>query len=188
MSGPARKAGTWIVVALGVIAIFDAPSAYAISRGAPWWLALMIGLAAFPIVPLVWHLARERGPASPRPRRLTGRSRFLLRTAVIGCLVAAGLIAIARQRTWYALRDHALWFASKPPSAGALRCEAWAAMEQQCDSRVVASYGQMVQSCEAANVERWSGTWFKPALSPDLECAFTTNSCADYAACTGSHE
>jgi peptidoglycan/LPS O-acetylase OafA/YrhL len=70
-----RVARAVVLLVVG-FALFDVPAAYVASRGASPWLALAVGLAAFPIVALSWHVVRERA----RRRRPRGGS---------GCCCAA---------------------------------------------------------------------------------------------------
>lgn len=102
-----RKVGLGLLAALACLAMFDIPSAYASTRGAPWGLALAVGLLAFPVLPVAWHLWGERDKA--KKRHTTKGERFALRTAAIAILSIGGLIAFARGPTWRAMRDHALW-------------------------------------------------------------------------------
>jgi hypothetical protein len=105
---------TWVVLAVACLAMFDVPAAYAVSRGAPWWLALAIGLAMFPIAPLVWHLVGERKRARAnkpaRPGATSKWERLGLRAAAIGILAIGGLILVSRDKLVDAMRHDALWF------------------------------------------------------------------------------
>ncbi len=106
----ARLVSGGILVLVGIV-MFDVPSAYAIVRGAPGWLALAAGLVVFPVLPVTWHLVRERKrrAAPPAKSKTTGWQRFWFRLLVIGVLVVGALIAFDRSRTWQAVRHHALW-------------------------------------------------------------------------------
>lgn len=117
MSGPwrARLVGGGLLALAGIV-MFDVPAAYAVVRGAPGWLALAVGLIVFPVMPVTWHLVRERkrrakppakGPV--KPSSTTGRDRFTFRMLVVGVLVIGALIALDRTRVWRAVRHHALW-------------------------------------------------------------------------------
>jgi hypothetical protein len=106
----ARLVGGGLLVLVGLV-MFDVPAAYASVRGAPWWLALAVGLVVFPVLPVTWHLVRERKRrvAPPAKSKTTGWERFWFRLLVIGVLVIGALIAFDRSRTWRAVRHHALW-------------------------------------------------------------------------------
>lgn len=112
MKGPwrARLVNGGLLV-LAAVVMFDAPSAYSIVRGAPSWLALVVGFVVFPVLPVTWHLIRERHrranpPAKPKT---TGWERFAFRHIVVGVLVIGALIAGDRSRAWRGVRYHALW-------------------------------------------------------------------------------
>lgn len=102
-----RKVGLGLLALLACVAMFDIPSAFASTRGAPWGLALAVGLLVFPVLPLAWHIWGERDKT--KKRQTTKGERFALRTATIAILSIGGLIAFARGETWRAMRHHALW-------------------------------------------------------------------------------
>lgn len=106
----ARLIGGGGLVLVGSV-LFDVPAAYASARGAPWWLALAVGLAVFPVLPATWHLLRERKrrEAPPAKSKTTGWDRFWFRLLVVGVLAVGALIAFDRPGTWQAVRHHALW-------------------------------------------------------------------------------
>jgi hypothetical protein len=120
----ARLVGGGLLALAGIV-MFEVPSAYAIVRGAPGWLALAIGLLVFPVLPLTWHIVRQRqrraAPASARPSNTTGWERFAFRQIVVGVLVIGALIALDRSRVWRAVRHHALWMI--PTTVGPLEPE-----------------------------------------------------------------
>jgi hypothetical protein len=110
-----------VVLVVAGVALFDVPAAYVVSRGASPWLALAVGLAAFPIVALIWHVVRERARRRARPEspKTKGWERLLLRCVAVGVLVIGALLVVGgRQRVWRAVRYHALWFL--PDHAGPL--------------------------------------------------------------------
>lgn len=112
------KTASGVGLLLVCLLFFDIPSAYVVSRGYSWWLALAVGLLTFPVLPLVWHVFGERsrkrtaaaakGPAKPAMTK--GYERLLLRAATVGAAVVITLIAVARGAVWTAFRHHALWF------------------------------------------------------------------------------
>lgn len=119
---PEARLRTRILTGLALVvvafAIFDVPSAYAISRGAPGWLALPLGLLAFPVIPVAWHLAgerrrrRERAAAKAPPKAsTTGWERLALRAAATGLVVIGGMFALGGgSQLLHGLRHHVLWF------------------------------------------------------------------------------
>ena len=109
---------TGLALVVAAFAIFDVPSAYAVARHAPGWLALALGLLAFPLVPVTWHALgerrrkRERAAAKVPPRSsTTGWDRLALRAGVTGLVVIGGMIALGGGApVLHSLRRHALWF------------------------------------------------------------------------------
>ncbi len=112
MSGPwrARLVGGGLLALAGIV-MFDVPAAYAVVRGAPGWLALIVGLLVFPVLPVTWHVVRERGRRANPPKKTstTGWERFAFRLIAIGVLVIGALLVFDRSRTWRGIRHHALW-------------------------------------------------------------------------------
>jgi len=121
MAGPwrARIVNGGLLVLAGIV-MFDVPAAYSIVRGAPGWLALAVGLVVFPVLPVTWHLVRERArrgklaeaatskkPA--KPSKTTGWERFAFRLIVVGVLVLGALIVLDRTRVGRAVRHNLLW-------------------------------------------------------------------------------
>src|SRR5688572_8990184 len=109
-----------IVVAVLWLAMFVLPSACIIAAGKPRWLALAVGLAAFPIAPLGWHgfaewrrkkqlKAADPKKGAPKPSTLTAFDRLTMRTVAVALLAIGGTIFIARGNTLKSMR-HALWF------------------------------------------------------------------------------
>lgn len=105
---------------LAGLVMFDVPAAYSIVRGAPGWLALAVGLVVFPVMPVAWHVWRERArraaiaeaaasKTKPKPSKTTGWDRFAFRLLVVGVVVLGALIALDRTRVWRAVRHNALW-------------------------------------------------------------------------------
>lgn len=106
--------------ALLALVMFDVPAAYAFVRGAPPWLALIAGLLVFPVLPVTWHVVRERSRraaaaaavAAKKPVRktqTTGWERFTFRTIVVAVVVIGSLIGFDRRNVWRGVRHHALW-------------------------------------------------------------------------------
>jgi hypothetical protein len=113
-----RIVGGALLAVAGAL-MFVAPSAVLRAHGAPRWLALAVGLVAFPALPVGWHAFAEwrrrrratQETAAKKPG-LTLWDRFVLRLVVVGVVAIGGTWAIARGDTWSALRHHALWFTS----------------------------------------------------------------------------
>ena len=120
MTEPRRLRGrilTALAVVVAAFAVFDVPSAFAVARGAPWWLALAIGVVAFPLAPVAWHVLgernrrRERAAAKVPPKSsTTGWDRLALRAGAVGLVAIVGLSLLAGGQVLFALRHHALWF------------------------------------------------------------------------------
>jgi hypothetical protein len=105
-----------VLVLIAGFVVFDLLSAYAIARGAPFYLALALGLAACPVAPLIWHLLGERkrrrkraAMKVPPKASTTGLERLLLRAGAVGVAVIAALVGLTGG-SWDAVRQHGLWF------------------------------------------------------------------------------
>ncbi len=100
-----------LVIAAACAALFLVPSAFLIHKGQSRWLALAAGLAAFPVVPVLWHLLAER-----RRRRaggkstLTGSDRFVMRLVAVSLVAIVPLLVFARGQTWTAVKEHPTWY------------------------------------------------------------------------------
>lgn len=100
-------------MAVACAALFIVPSAWIVQKHLPRWLALAVGLAAFPVVPGVWHLLGERARRrSGAKSGLTGGDRWLLRLIAVAVVAIVPLVAFSRGPTWRAIKHHGLWFAS----------------------------------------------------------------------------
>jgi hypothetical protein len=102
---------TSVVIAVVCVAMFVVPSAYLITHHHSRWLALAVGLLAFPIAPAVWHGIGElrRRRAAPAKSTLTAWDRAILRGAVIAVIAIGGSLLLARGGTWKVIK-HGLWF------------------------------------------------------------------------------
>ena len=112
----ASRALRALLVLIAGFVVFDLLSAYAIARGASFYVALALGLVAFPAAPLVWHALGERKRRRKRaamkvpPKTSTnGVERLLLRAGAVGALVIAALVGLTGG-SWDAVRHHGLWF------------------------------------------------------------------------------
>jgi hypothetical protein len=107
-----RRVVTVGLLALVCFAMFDAPSTYVVACTGARIVALVVGLVAFPVLPLGWHTfaewRRRRGGAAKSS--LTGRDRLLLRVLAVAFLALGGTWFVARGETLGALRHHGLWF------------------------------------------------------------------------------
>ena len=102
-----RRALGMFVLILVWLALFDVPSAVAICRHAPMWLAAAIGGVCV-AAPFLWHVLRER-KAREAKGSLKGWDRLVLRTVVIALLVGFGSWAVAKPSLWTALKHHWDW-------------------------------------------------------------------------------
>ncbi len=102
-----------VMLATAVLAFtFLVISSLVLHAGGPRWLAAVLGALVVPVLPLTWHLVRERQRKRRTPDKtgaLRGIDRFLLRAGlVIGVAVGAPL-ALAWDTTTDALGAHADW-------------------------------------------------------------------------------
>jgi hypothetical protein len=105
------RAFSVIVIAVVCVAMFVLPSAYLITHHHSRWLALAVGLLAFPVLPGIWHGLGElrRRRAAPAKSTLTAWDRAILRGAVIAVIAIGGTLLLARGGTWQVIK-HGLWF------------------------------------------------------------------------------
>lgn len=123
MDTPRRRTRILRAIALGALCclLFVVPSAWIVHREWPRWLAAAIGLLAFPVLPVGWHLLAERRrrrkvaePAKPgKPPRegLSAHDRFLLRLLAVSAVFLLPLAVFDRGGAWDAIRDDGIWFA-----------------------------------------------------------------------------
>ena len=174
-----------LAFALVCAATFDVTSALVIERGRSPWLALAVGLLAFPIGPVAWHLASK----------VKGWARLRNRTLACAVLAFVAMIGIARMHVWNAvhdhlvwfLPDHSVWFAGDPPPPGSrASCEAWATMELKCDpDRAYMIYAKQLAFCELGGPilhDRKPAT-FTLTIDIAQRCALDNSACDDYQAC-----
>ncbi len=110
-----RILGIALVVALW-LALFEVPSAVAIGRGAPWWLAAAIGGGCV-VVLFGMHLWRERQRTTKSAKTtLTGWDRLVLRTVAVALVAGAGAWFLAKPSLLPALRHHGLWMIPRSTS------------------------------------------------------------------------
>ncbi len=116
-------------------AIFELPGAWLYARGAPWWAALAVAAALFPVGPAAWHLLGERARRrrlaaaeaaakpglKPKPGTLTGGDRFTLRLLAVGLIALGPLLFFRGGQTWRAVRHHPAWFVPRSTPAAAAR-------------------------------------------------------------------
>ncbi|HEU5056519.1 MAG TPA: hypothetical protein VFU21_08330 [Kofleriaceae bacterium] len=102
----------WLTVAIACAALFLVPSAWLVDHGQSRWLALAAGLAAFPVVPLVWHLLAERRRARAEGAKssLTRSDRFALRLIAVALVAVVPFLVLAPGSTWGAVKRQATWF------------------------------------------------------------------------------
>ena len=144
----ARIVGVLVVVAVW-LALFDVPSAVAIGRGAPRWLALAAGL-----VPLLavfgWHAWRERRRETTGTLR--GWDRLVLRTVAVTAIVGAGSWVVARPSLPSVVRQHARWMLPRDASVSAASSKLIELVPPSAEGIIWVREGDsrtMVQSLEA---------------------------------------
>jgi hypothetical protein len=107
-------------VLVGAIA-FTVASSYIVFRGFSPWLAAAVGVLAFPIGPLAWHLVGERSHArklaaasivakAPPKTTLTAGDRYWLRFVGVALVVLGPMIAVGRFDVARAAWRHGLWW------------------------------------------------------------------------------
>jgi len=178
------------------VAMFEVPSSLLIARGYSPWLALGVGAAVFPIVPLVWHVIAERS-RSATSATTTGLKRLLYRTLAIATVSFAIVLVGARAHVRDALRDHLLWFlpdravwfpGDPPPLGSRAMCEAFSTMENKCEE-LATSYSKLVQACMLTpDFHHHSTIPLELNIEVAERCAIKTTSCDDYHECEQHHD
>ncbi len=107
--------GIGLVVFGLVVALFA--SAYLISRDQPKWLAAAVGVLAFPVLPVLWHVIGERrrrqrlaGDKAPPKTTLAPGDRYLMRAVFVAAAVLVPMFVIGKFAVVRAAWDHKLWF------------------------------------------------------------------------------
>lgn len=178
------------------VAMFEVPSSLLVARGYSPWLALGVGAAAFPLVPLGWHLAAERKRRAASSTT-TGWKRLVYRTLVVAAIAFATVLVTARAHVRDALHDHLLWFLpdrtvwfpGDPPALGSrAMCEAYATMETKCED-IAGNYTVSVKLCMVtADIHRHSTIPLKLNIDVAQKCAIETTSCEAYHQCAYGHD
>ena len=113
-----------LLLVLGV-AMFWFPSAWAASRGAPWWLCLTVGALAFPVLPAVWQVVAERrrrtklaALKTQRTSVLTGGDRFVMRCLVVAIVAIGPAFAIDGKSAIRNAWDNVAWIIPPTPFPG----------------------------------------------------------------------
>jgi hypothetical protein len=104
--------GVWIAAMVAAPLFgFWLASSLAAYNNASQWLALLVGLALFPIVPVGWEAfaSWRRSKRPGRPPILTRLDRLVLRTLVINGLFLAGMLGFARQTALRAVAMRGDW-------------------------------------------------------------------------------
>jgi transglutaminase-like putative cysteine protease len=106
--------GLWLVLVLLVTgAGMWLASSLALYLNGPVWLAYVLGVLAFPVLPLAWEaraaMKRARKP-DLRPRFFTVWDRLVLRTLVINLLIVGILLARWPTASFTALATRGDWF------------------------------------------------------------------------------
>lgn len=104
--------GVWIAAMVAAPLFgFWLASSLAAYNNASQWLALLVGLALFPIVPFAWEAfaswRRSRKPG--RPPILTRLDRLVLRTLIINGAFLVGMLGFARQTAMHAVAMRGDW-------------------------------------------------------------------------------
>src|SRR5262245_49143049 len=90
-----------LVIAVLCAALFLVPSAFLVHKHQSRWLALGVGLAAFPVVPVLWHLLAERRRKRAGAKgALTTGDRLVFRLVAVGLVAIGPLLVFARGSTW----------------------------------------------------------------------------------------
>ena len=93
----------------------------------PIWLVLLVGLAAFPLVPLAWDLGARRRRAKTKPDAppiLTGFDRLVLRTLTLNLVLVGGLVAARPGLVFESLSARGDWMLDDVDAAWADRARA----------------------------------------------------------------
>ncbi len=106
-----------VMLTIPLLGVWSASSLAAYWNG-PIALTIVVGLLAFPVLPLAWDLWRERARAvrerdsktKPRPRILTFVDRMILRTLVLDGAFLAVLFVAWPQSIFTALSTRGDWF------------------------------------------------------------------------------
>ena len=102
----------WLFIGITCAALFLLPSAWLIDHGQSGWLALAVGLLAFPVVPLAWHFLAERRRARAEGKKssLTRGDRFVGRLIAVALVALGPLLVFTPGGTWGAVKRHPAWF------------------------------------------------------------------------------
>lgn len=111
--------------------IFLMASAFLVERGSPRWLAGLVGLFAFPVAPLGWHLVAERrrkqrlaAAKTPPKHAMTAGDRYKLRFAASTVLILGPLFAIGGLRVIGATWRQRAWFMPHSAAGSAVTADA----------------------------------------------------------------
>jgi len=134
---PFQLAWTILVVAVPLLGVWLA-STLAVYFNGPVWLAILIGVAFFPVIPLVWDAwanVRRRRKASQAKlpkRRLSDGNRILLRVLVLNGALIAGLFAFYPAGSFEALSTRGDWIIEgwSHPASGHVRRGLFAAADK----------------------------------------------------------
>jgi hypothetical protein len=113
-----------LVVVLGAV-MFVVPSAFAASRGAPWWLCMTAGALAFPVLPVGWHLfserrrrARRAAAKTPSTTVLTGGDRFVIRCLAVGIVAVGPAFVLDGKGAFSTVANNVGWIIPPTPWPG----------------------------------------------------------------------
>jgi len=106
-----RAIAGWLLLGIVCFALFLVPSAWLVHHGQSRWLALAVGLVAFPLLPLGWHLwAERRRKRAALASTLTPRDRLLFRLIAVALVAIVPLLVFARRTTWTAVKQNWGWY------------------------------------------------------------------------------
>lgn len=102
--------GVWLVAMVAAPLFgFWLASSLAAYNNASQWLALLVGLALFPILPFAWEALSQWRRKPGTPAILTRLDRLVLRTLVINALFLGGMLGFARQTALRAVAMRGDW-------------------------------------------------------------------------------
>jgi hypothetical protein len=115
------------VAVLGAL-VFVVASAYVVDHDYAKVAAAIVGLFAFPVAPVTWHILGERRRTArraaektpPKPSSLSAGDRFWLRFIAVALIVIGPMIVSSRFGVLGSVKRHALWFVprSEPSLVG----------------------------------------------------------------------
>jgi transglutaminase-like putative cysteine protease len=114
-----------LIIAVTLLGVWTSSSLAAYLNG-PIWLAGLVGLLLFPVLPLAWEAraARRRRRDDVRPRMFSFTERLVLRTLVLNLAFLGALVARFPHHAFAALATRGDWFLDGQTGPGADRARA----------------------------------------------------------------